>query len=371
MSDGTRRNSSSSSKLLVKSSQCPLADRNCIAFHLLAGTTSGFSSAVLLQPFDLLKTRVQQYSSQNGGLSRASSTSLWLRASRVSSLPVLRALKEIRTEPHPIRQLWRGTLPSVIRTSLGSGLYFASLERLRRMAALSEFKNKQQNLDLSNRTSALPKLSMTTNLTIGALARASVGFIMMPITVLKVRFESDIYTSSPVATRGVLRERGSTQKNPYTGLWTATREIARTEGLRGFFKGAGSTAIRDAPYAGIYLGFYEASKSVLAPAIAPRGTAVDASSSTSALVNFSSGALAAALATTITNPPDVVKTRLQLMPDKYINGFQTIRLMVKEEGLASLWGGLGLRVSRKALSSALAWTVYEEAVRRASAIWNP
>lgn len=244
------------------------------------------------------------------------------------------------------------------------------------MAEAKTFSQGSKMLDrpLSTvkRTSALPTLSVTANLATGALARASVGFVMMPITVLKVRFESNIYTNSTLPAAGTVPNRmnGTMQKNPYAGLITATREIARSEGLRGFFKGAGATAARDAPYAGIYVGFYEASKSVLSPAVTPWNAARDASSSTSALVNFSSGALAATLATTVTNPPDVVKTRLQLMPEKYTNTFQTVRLLIKEEGLASLWGGLGLRVGRKALSSALAWTVYEEAVRRATAIWT-
>jgi solute carrier family 25 protein 38 len=39
---------------------------------------------------------------------------------------------------------------------------------------------------------------------------------------------------------------------------------------------------------------------------------------------------------------------------------------VVEDGMRSLWDGLALRISRKALSSALAWTVYEDLIRRMS-----
>jgi solute carrier family 25 protein 38 len=82
-----------------------------------------------------------------------------------------------------------------------------------------------------------------------------------------------------------------------------------------------------------------------------------------------SGGLAAGLATAITNPFDAVKTRLQLMPDKYGNMIRAVRLMIREDGVRSLFGGLGLRITRKALSSALAWTVYEELILRAEAHW--
>jgi solute carrier family 25 protein 38 len=40
-------------------------------------------------------------------------------------------------------------------------------------------------------------------------------------------------------------------------------------------------------------------------------------------------------------------------------------MMLREEGVRSMFAGLSLRIGRKAISSALAWTVYEEMIRRA------
>jgi len=40
------------------------------------------------------------------------------------------------------------------------------------------------------------------------------------------------------------------------------------------------------------------------------------------------------------------------------------------DGVKSLFHGLGLRMSRKAISSALAWTLYEELIRRAELTWE-
>lgn len=205
-------------------------------------------------------------------------------------------------------------------------------------------------------TSALPKLTTPANLVSGAVARATVGTIMMPVTVLKVRYESTLYSSSYST----------------LGLLGSARSIARTEGLRGFFAGAGATAVRDAPYAGLYVAFYEWGKKGLAGLVVNVPSEGDIqevkqSATSSASINFTSGALAATLATAATNPPDAVKTRLQLYPGKYRNGVQAVKVMLREEGWRSLFDGLGLRVARKALSSALAWTVYEELVRRAEA----
>jgi solute carrier family 25 protein 38 len=188
-------------------------------------------------------------------------------------------------------------------------------------------------------SSVLPKLSNTQNLGTGAVARVCAGFVMMPVTVIKVRYESDIYA--------------------YKSMLSASRDILRLEGARGFFSGFGATAIRDAPYAGLYVVFYEWSKKKF-------NASFQSSSAVSAAgINFTSGALAAGVATSITNPFDAVKTRLQLMPRKYGNMLKATRTMLQEDGLRSFFDGLGLRMSRKAISSALAWTVYEELIGRA------
>jgi len=288
---------------------------------------------VLLQPADLLKTRVQQ--------------------SRSASL--LSTLREISRGPQPLKQLWRGTLPSTLRTGIGSALYFTSLNALRQHVARSSLlqpnglmRAGHGRIDYSS--SSLPKLSNIANLTTGAMARASVGFFMMPITVIKVRYESNYYA--------------------YRSIGDAVSSIRRQEGLKGFFSGFGATAIRDAPYAGLYVLLYEQCKRRLSALrqVAPTSlnTAVrgEMTGSRSASINFLSGVLAAGLATAITNPFDALKTRLQIMPGEYGNMIKAGRKMVTEEGIRSLFDGLGLRMARKALSSALAWTVYEELIRR-------
>jgi solute carrier family 25 protein 38 len=192
-------------------------------------------------------------------------------------------------------------------------------------------------------SSALPKLTSTTNLLTGAVARTWAGFVMMPITVIKVRYESSFYA--------------------YTSLLSASQDIFRTTGLRGFFAGFGATAVRDAPYAGLYVLGYEDCKKRLSKLTSGTGAG------TSAGINFTSGVVAAATATAITNPFDAIKTRLQLMPQKYGNMVKAARLMVHEGGVRSLFDGLALRMGRKAMSSALAWTVYEELIRRAEIRW--
>jgi solute carrier family 25 protein 38 len=174
------------------------------------------------------------------------------------------------------------------------------------------------------------------------------------MTVIKVRYESNLYAYSSIAGAG--------------------KDILKTEGLRGFFSGFGATAIRDAPYAGLYVLFYEQLKkrlSLLSHKVPVAGELAESmKGSTSAFINFGSGVLAAGLATAITNPFDAIKTRIQLQPKEYPNMLYAAKKMIRVDGVKSLFHGLGLRMSRKALSSALAWTLYEELIRRAEHTWG-
>ena len=171
------------------------------------------------------------------------------------------------------------------------------------------------------------------------------------MTVIKVRYESNLYA--------------------YKSISGAGKDILKTEGLRGFFSGFGATAIRDAPYAGLYVLFYEQLKkklSLLSHKVPVAGETMKGSKSAS--INFGSGVLAAGLATAITNPFDAIKTRIQLRPKEYPNMIYAAKKMVRVDGVKSLFNGLALRMSRKALSSALAWTLYEELIRRAEHTWE-
>lgn len=276
--------------------------------HLYAGFVSGLTSSVLLQPLDLLKTRVQQ----NGAVS--------LRAS----------LREVSS----VASLWRGTLPSAIRTSVGSALYLTTLNAVRTLAA-GRNANKT-----TGSSSSLPKLGTYANLASGAGVRGLVGLITMPITVIKVRYESSLFA--------------------YKSLGEAVRAVWRESGVRGFFAGYGATFARDAPYAGLYVLFYEKGKEALNKLWPAQGR----STTGGAVINSAAALSAAVLASTVTAPFDTVKTRVQLEPARYRNFAHGARLVLADEGFLRLFNGLSLRLTRKAFSACISWCIYEELVRR-------
>ncbi|KAF4510478.1 hypothetical protein G6O67_002359 [Ophiocordyceps sinensis] len=175
--------------------------------HFASGLGSGMASAVILQPLDLLKTRVQQ-----------------------SGRPSLSAsLRDARASRQLIRTLWRGTVPSALRTGFGSALYLTLLNAIRQHVQQIGYAG-QRHWETRG-SSALPALTNTANLISGASARTVAGFCLMPLTVIKVRFESSLFS--------------------YPSMMAAASDIRRVDGIRGFFSGFGATALRDAPYAGL------------------------------------------------------------------------------------------------------------------------
>jgi len=181
--------------------------------------------------------------------------------------------------------------------------------------------------------SVLPKLTSTGNLLAGATTRVGVGLLLNPFSVLKARYESSMYA--------------------YESLGGAFVSIVRQgphELLRGFL----ASSLRDAPYAGLFVVFYEGIKreaSYLAP---------PSSVSHSALIHSVSAASAGAIATMITQPFDVIKTKVQVRQEDRYHGFiKTVRTIWQQRGISGYFDGASLRMSRKVLSSAIGWAAYE------------
>lgn len=271
--------------------------------HLYSAFIVGGLSSVLLQPLDLLKTRKQQKRNKNQTYN----------------------LKNVIKSSNFL-DLWKGTLPSFLRTSIGSALYLTSLNSFRNI--IFKFENNGEY----NKSSTLPKISHVGNLISASFARSSIGFLLMPLTVIKTRFESTLYN--------------------YNTLSDAYKDIMKESGFKGFFKGFGSTILRDSPYAGIYLMNYELTKTFL-----------NKYSDNSLIINSSSAIFAATFSSTITAPFDTIRVRIQLQPDLNKNLFNTFTSIVKNEGVSNLFDGLTLRLIRKSLAAGIAWGVYEELIK--------
>ncbi|KAJ3796019.1 solute carrier family 25 member 38 [Lentinula aff. detonsa] len=285
--------------------------------QMTSGALSGLTSTIALQPFDLLKTRLQQGDS-----------------AQQRNVSVLKATREV-LESSGIRGLWRGTAPSLIRNIPGVALYMTGLTQLRSIMASSRYFTVPVIPSHSNAThnSVLPKLTNTGNLVAGATTRVGVGLLMNPLTLLKARYESNIYVYQTLS-----------------GAFASLVRSGPTELLRGL----SASSLRDAPYAGLFVVFYEALKKHSSLVIMPT------SRTQSSILHSSSAAAAGALATLATHPFDVIKTKLQVRTENQYHSFaSTVRTIWRFRGLRGYFDGASLRLSRKVLSSAIGWAVYE------------
>ena len=175
------------------------------------------------------------------------------------------------------------------------------------------------------------------NIVIGGTARTSAGLCLMPMTVVKARYESSL-----------------SQYKDYRSIWGALTSIVRNEGGRALFAGFGSTALRDAPYAGLYLMFYEEFKVL----IDSQQRSLDTDYNRVVARNLIASSCAGLVSTFVTHPFDVLRTRIQLEPKKYRNSLTAMKIIWKS-GKHELMAGLTPRLIRKTLSSAITWTLYE------------
>ncbi|XP_031150979.1 mitochondrial glycine transporter A-like [Sander lucioperca] len=263
----------------------------------MCGSVSGTCSTLLFQPLDLVKTRLQTLQS---GMQPGSG--------RVGMMTVV--LSVVRTER--LLGLWKGVSPSFARTIPGVGLYFSSYYSL-----------KQHFLQDRSPGAAEAVL-------LGGSARTVAGVFMLPVTVIKTRFECGRYS--------------------YGSVTGALRSVCRTEGPAALFSGLMATLLRDVPFSGIYVMLYSQAKASLPKEVR--------SSASAPLANFSCGVVAGVLASLITQPADVVKTHVQVNPQ--LRTAVAIRYIYKEHRLRGFFRGAVPRALRRTLMAAMAWTVYEQ-----------
>lgn len=329
---------------------------------------------MLLQPFDLLKTRLQQLDHRGEHSFDRTNTQAVNTVHQTRTQRLIGITKEI-VHKQGYQGLWRGTTPTVVRNVPGVALYFYSVSHLRHVASQRQIPFISVSTTSSDATagsSTMAKLSTTGNLLTGGVARVVVGFLLSPVTVVKARFESSNFSAT-------------TERS----LLSSMREIHSVSGFRGFFQGFTATALRDAPYAGLYLAIYEASKTNLSALSQKINGGVGTGNW---MVVSGSGLIAGTLATFLTHPFDIIKTRLQTTPPEVLHQIATRHLSTSSaasvlpslvaakadaaghlrpsiwtmskhlwatSGPKALLDGLGLRCARKAASSAIGWGIFE------------
>lgn len=148
------------------------------------------------------------------------------------------------------------------------------------------------------------------------------------------------------------------QANQFNRVGDVVSDVLKTEGAMGFWRGYGTTVLREIPFSLIQFPLYEAMKAAWR-----RSRGADIKAHEAALCGSISGAFAAAC----TTPLDVVKTRLMLGADKhgvaYDGMVSTFQRIVRDEGAATLLSGIQPRVMWIGIGGFVFFGAYEGAKR--------
>ena len=280
------------------------------AASFIGGASAGLVSSALLQPFEVVKTKMQAEK---------------LRGARGM---VNVAADVVKT--NGMKGLWSGVSASCVRTTAGAGLYFFLLERVTRELAASFNKEKATPFERSAMTFGA-----------GCSARMVAAVLLNPITVVKTRME---YAGANAGVR--------------QGMVATFASVARKEGAGGLFSGLGSTVARDAPFSGLNLLLFTQTRHLMHEVARMQNREAGAADT------FIAGALAGAAATFLTHPPDVIRTRVQLgriMTQQSGSKMPAVSLakILREEGVRALWVGSLPRVTRRTLQQAITWSMFD------------
>lgn len=167
----------------------------------------------------------------------------------------------------------------------------------------------------------------------------------------------------------------------YRGPIDVLVRTARTEGIRGFYRGFGAVIVGGTPGTVMYLCSYEIAKEALGKAVQDQGQLQHARSQESLrqagsdfVVHFSSGIVAEAVACIVYVPVDVIKERLQVQhasssletmsQGQYHSSWHALQTISKTEGILTLYKGYGATLLSFGSYSGLFFLFYERLLKQ-------
>nr|XP_016437151.1 PREDICTED: solute carrier family 25 member 44-like [Nicotiana tabacum] len=133
--------------------------------------------------------------------------------------------------------------------------------------------------------------------------------------------------------------------------------VVKYEGIRGLYRGFGTSLMGTIPARALYMAALEVTKSNVGAATVRLGVPEPTAT---ALASAAAGLSAAVAAQLVWTPVDVVSQRLMVQGGscKYLNGIDAFRRILKTDGPKGLYRGFGFSILTYAPSNALWWASY-------------
>ncbi|CAI7574003.1 unnamed protein product [Penicillium glandicola] len=330
-----------------QSTSVPLATKKTVSswVHLLAGASGGMATAIVTSPLDVLRTRLQsdfyQVPNRGSDASRLPQSSQPLQRSNHKTLRIINSI--YRAEGW--RAFFRGLGPSMAGVVPATAIKFYVYGNCKRVGA--QLMGQTEDSAIIHAQAAI-------------CAGLATSTATNPIWLVKTRLQLDKTQT----------HAGGPSTRRYRNSIDCIRQVLRTEGLGGFYRGLSASYLGSIETA-LHLVLYEQLKTRLNRTLEategrPRTPFWD---EVFHWVSTSGAASSAKLvAGLMTYPHEVIRTRLRQAPvehgqAKYTGLVQCFRTIAKEEGMAGLYGGLAPHMLRSLPSAIITLGVYEFVLR--------
>ncbi|KAL4806331.1 mitochondrial carrier domain-containing protein [Aspergillus unguis] len=298
---------------------------------VLAGGIAGLISRFCIAPLDVVKIRLQlQIHSLSDPTSR-------IHVSGPVYKGTLSTIKTILRE-EGITGLWKGNIPAELMYVCYGAIQFTMYRTTTQLLAQLDPHRLPQ-----------PVESFISGAVGGGVATAST----YPLDLLRTRFAA----------------QGSGENRVYGSLLSSVKDIARNEGIAGFFRGCTAAVGQIVPYMGLFFATYETLRPVMAsaPDLSPIPLLPGSG-------DAAAGVLASVLAKTGVFPLDLVRKRLQVQGPtralyvhrnipEYRGVFNTMGMIFQTQGVRGLYRGLTVSLFKAAPASAVTMWTYERALK--------
>jgi solute carrier family 25 folate transporter 32 len=384
------------SALATDKSNDKLVERSRFA-PLYAGLSAGCTSTFLLYPLELIKVRMQVNETYKAG-SRSSQFFTELRT-LVNNFEASSGRKQGIWGLSKYRALYNGLTPSLVGNGVSWGGYFFVYEGVKER--LLEYKRKNAALHSSSTDVHLESLDFMAS----ACVSGTIMVLMTnPIWLVKTRIQLQLPTTSLSSGSGPTSSAsagsvaagsapvGCSNRN-YSGILDGVQQIVKEEGLLALYKGVGPAlmlvshgVVQFAVYENLKKAFPSYSKRKEGASVSVAEKLIDSSG------YLAMGAASKMIASTLTYPIQVIKSRLQqrnvtfeiIQTDQsslkthnnanpptgkvvevsrnYTSVLSTVKRIYANEGFPGFFKGCIANGARVAPNAAITFVVYETIV---------
>lgn len=314
-------------------------DRRTRLITAAAGAGAGMLAATFVCPLDVVKTRLQ--------VNRLPASAQSMRGG-----VILGHLGKIFRE-EGVKGLYCGFSSTMVALLVNWAVYFTVYEQLKKVLQTRQARRNGNNA--SDQCGVYPKLSVGANMLASAGAGATTILVTNPLWVVKTRIQTQQLRPDLI---------------PYKGLYSALRRIFREEGARGLYSGV-VPALAGISHVAIQFPLFEFFKNHLAE---KEGTSVEKLPVRQVAMATSA---AKVIASTITYPHEVVRSRLQeqgvarLEQLRYTGVVDCIKKISLHEGFGGFYRGYAANLMRTTPAAVITFTSYEMILRHLKNIFPP